>query len=123
MMPDHDFETLPHRPDHDDDHDHTHDHQHEFDDDNAPTHNHEEMQRRVQAALDKYRPVLMSIPGVVGVGIGYATVNGQPTDEIALVVMVDKKLPTTELAQTAQIPPTINGVRVDVQQMGMFTAF
>jgi len=85
-------------------------------------HSHEDIQRRVQLALDKYKPVLMAIPGVIGVGIGYATVHGQPTDEIALVVMVDHKLPLAALAADAQIPPQLNGVRVDVQEVGTFTA-
>lgn len=79
--------------------------------------------RRVQAALDKYKPLLLSIPGVVGVGIGYATVHGQMTHEIALIVMVDHKLSAQDVPPDALIPAHINGVRVDVQELGAFTAF
>ncbi len=79
--------------------------------------------RRVQATLDKYRPVLLAIPGVVGVGIGYATVGGQPTSEIALIVMVEHKLAAQDVPPEARIPAHINGVRVDVQEMGAFAAF
>jgi len=79
--------------------------------------------RRVQAALDKYKPLLLSIPGVVGVGIGYATVQGQLTHEIALIVMVDQKRSAHEIPPEALIPAHVNGVRVDVQEMGAFTAF
>ncbi|MCS7070523.1 MAG: hypothetical protein NZM00_03395 [Anaerolinea sp.] len=79
--------------------------------------------RRLQATLDRYKPVLLAIPGVVGVGIGYATVGGQPTSELALIVMVEHKLAAQDVPPEARIPARINGVRVDVQEMGAFTAF
>jgi hypothetical protein len=71
----------------------------------------------------RYAPELMSKPNVVGVGIGLAKECDEYTAEPAIVVMVEKKVPEEELAPEARIPPTIEGVRVDVQEVGKFEAF
>jgi len=66
---------------------------------------------------------LMNLPHVVGVGIGIAQKDGAYTGEICVVVMVDEKLPTAQLAEEALIPTEIDGIRIDVQQTGSFGAF
>lgn len=81
----------------------------------------EQMQRALQVQ-QRYEGLLMTLPHVVGVGVGYATKDGHPTDEIALIVMVDEKLPEAQLADEVRIPSHINGVRVDVQTLGGFYA-
>lgn len=70
----------------------------------------------------KYTDQLMKLPHVVGVGLGLAQKDGQLTGEVALVVMVDEKVPDILLAQEELIPSEIEGVRVDVQAMGTFAA-
>jgi len=65
----------------------------------------------------------MQLPHVVGVALGMAHVDGQPTDEPAIVVLVDEKLPLAQLAPEDVIPSQLEGVRVDVQASGVFTAF
>ena len=48
--------------------------------------------------------------------------GGQPTGEVALVVMVKKKVPHAQLAAEDVIPMQIEGVRVDVQEVGELKA-
>ncbi|MBN1221211.1 MAG: hypothetical protein JXM69_19970 [Anaerolineae bacterium] len=71
----------------------------------------------------QYEEELMSLANVVGVGVGFKYKNGQPTDEIALVVNVSQKKSITELSEQDVIPPELEGVPVDVQEVGKFWAF
>ena len=59
---------------------------------------------------------------VVGVAVGYASQGGKATPEIGLVVMVDEKLPPDQLDPQDMIPSELDGVRVDVQETGVFSA-
>jgi len=61
---------------------------------------------------------LMSKANVVGVGVGYRQVGGMRTETVALVVMVSRKLPTAQLAPGDVLPAEIEGVPVDVQEVG-----
>ncbi len=78
-----------------------------------------EQASRVQA---KYQDALMALPHVVGVAVGYATEAGQETTEPALIVMVDEKRPADGIATDDLLPRYLDGVRVDVQEFGAFTA-
>jgi hypothetical protein len=82
-----------------------------------------EQVERVTAVQSKYQDILMSKPNVVGVAVGVAKAEGVSTGELALVVMVDKKIPDDELALNERIPSVLDGVRVDVQEVGTLTAF
>jgi hypothetical protein len=77
---------------------------------------------QVTAVQQRHQDFLLSIPHVVGIGIGFATAAGSPTQELSLVVMVDQKLPDDALPPEYRIPKEIEGVRVDVQETGAFTA-
>jgi hypothetical protein len=77
---------------------------------------------QVTAVQQQHQAFLLSIPHVVGIGIGYATAEGTTTQELSLVVMVDQKLPDEAVAPEHRIPKEIDGVRVDVQETGAFTA-
>ena len=70
----------------------------------------------------RYADLLLSKAHVVGVGVGFAHKGGAPTREVALVVMVDEKLPAAQLAADDLIPAELDGVRVDVQPTGGFSA-
>ena len=83
----------------------------------------EEMQRNITEVQAKYAGELMKKAHVVGVGVGMAKVNGAYTNEMALVVLVDKKVPMEELAPEDRIPSEIEGVRVDVNEVGVIEAF
>jgi hypothetical protein len=65
---------------------------------------------------------LMAYPHVVGVGIGMRQKDGEFTDEMCLVVMVDEKLPVAQLANEDVLPNELDGVTIDVQETGSFTA-
>jgi hypothetical protein len=66
----------------------------------------------------RHAPALMQKPHVIGVGIGNKKVKGQATGDLALVVMVDEKLPLAQLAPDEVLPRELDGVPVDVQAMG-----
>ncbi len=70
----------------------------------------------------KYIDELMAYPHVVGVGIGLRQQAGDYTDELCLVVMVDKKLPLAQLAPESVIPTELDSIGLDVQETGSFTA-
>jgi hypothetical protein len=67
-----------------------------------------------------YEADLLSKTGVHGVGIGYKTVAGKPTDQLSIVVLVDDKLAPDELSAEDMIPPDIAGVATDVVEHGRF---
>jgi len=70
------------------------------------------------AVKEAYQDFLMSKPNVVGVGVGLRHKEGKRTDEVGLVVMVRRKLPDTLLAPDDIIPSEIDGVPVDVKEVG-----
>jgi hypothetical protein len=61
---------------------------------------------------------LMAKANGVGVGVGYRQVGGERTETVALVVMVSRKLPAAQLAPQDVLPNEIEGVPVDVQEVG-----
>lgn len=73
---------------------------------------------RASALKKAYRTELMSKANVVGVGVGFQVKGGQQTDTVALVVMVDQKVPESQLAANDLIPREIEGFPVDVQEVG-----
>lgn len=62
---------------------------------------------------------LLSKPNVVAVGVGYQ--EGART-ELALVVMVEKKLPLSALADDEIVPREIEGLPVEVRVVGEVSA-
>jgi hypothetical protein len=82
----------------------------------------EELNRAIDVQ-NRYQNYLMSKAHVVGVGVGVASVGGEATEEVALIVMVDHKLPVQDLQPADRIPSQLEGVRVDVQETGTLTAF
>jgi hypothetical protein len=73
---------------------------------------------RAQAVRQAYQAELMKKPNVVGVGVGLRHTGGQRTDEVAVVVMVNRKLPLEQLAPQDRLPSMIDGVPVDVKEVG-----
>jgi len=82
----------------------------------------EETVQRLTSVQVRYVDQLMALPHVVGVGIGLARVQGETIDQPSLVVMVDAKIPLAQLAVEEVVPAELDGVRVDVQAVGTFSA-
>lgn len=78
----------------------------------------EEAQRRAEAVWRAHRSELLSKPNVVGVGVGLRERGGSRTDEVALVVLVRRKVPDHQLAPQDQLPRVLDGVPIDVQEVG-----
>jgi hypothetical protein len=77
---------------------------------------------RVQAVKAKYERMLMDKKNVVGVGIGFRERNGELTDQMVLTVMVSQKEPWSRLRRRDRIPSELDGVPVDVKQVGTLRA-
>ena len=77
---------------------------------------------QVKIVKDTYQEMLMAKAHVVGVGIGFAQRRFSVTNELALVVMVDEKVPAEDLDPEDVIPTELDGVPVDVQQTGELSA-
>jgi hypothetical protein len=70
----------------------------------------------------KYIDMLMAKPNVIGVAIGHIKEDGITLDEKGIVVMVTEKVPEERLPPKDRIPDELEGVRVDVQAFGGFSA-
>ena len=78
---------------------------------------------RAEAVQAKYSEELMQRAHVQGTAVGLAKVDGKLTQIIAVVALVDEKLPESELAPEDICPKQLEGVRVDVQEVGVLRAF
>jgi hypothetical protein len=77
---------------------------------------------KAEAVKQAYESRLMSKANVVGVGTGLRQKGGKPTEDVAVVVMVAKKVPRAQLAPEDIIPSRIDGVPVDVLEVGEIRA-
>jgi hypothetical protein len=85
----------------------------------------EEINQKVRKASEvqaKYANDLMQKPNVVGVAVGYTNQNGVRSSDVGVIVMVDHKVPFDELEPADLIPRELDGVPVDVQETGGFSA-
>lgn len=82
----------------------------------------EETQREhfeaAKAVRDAHEQDLMAKPNVVGVGVGLRQQGGHITNTVVVVVMVRHKVKPQDLSPDDLIPPEIDGVPVDVQEVG-----
>jgi len=78
---------------------------------------------RAMEVKRRYQDELMHKANVVGVGVGLRKQHGQPTNDIAIVVMVSRKLPRAQLAPGDVIAGLLDGVPVDVQETGELRAW
>jgi hypothetical protein len=75
-------------------------------------------QERVNHIKELHKEALLAKPNVVGLGTGCKVSGGQTTDELCIVVMVRRKLPSISLPPDAWIPPVVDGVPTDVIRVG-----
>lgn len=66
---------------------------------------------------------LMARENVVGVAVGYKEDKTATEGEISVVVLVEQKKPLAALSVNDVIPPTVDGVRTDVYEVGYLRAF
>ena len=76
----------------------------------------------IRAVKDRHEAGLLKKKNVVGLGIGYKEVEGQETGLLSLVVMVRKKESPSQLDATDMVPAEIEGVPVDVKEVGKIVA-
>jgi hypothetical protein len=77
---------------------------------------------RAEAVRQAHEADLMRRANVVGVGVGLRTRAGHREREVAIVVMVRQKVPRTMLAEADVLPGQIDGVAVDVVEVGEIAA-
>ncbi len=65
---------------------------------------------------------LFGSKNVVACGVGFKETGGKLTDEPCIVVSVRKKLPKEQLTARDFIPQTLDAVKTDVQESGVFRA-
>ena len=78
---------------------------------------------KAQAVRQAYQEQLMAKANVVGVGVGLRHKDQKRTDEVALVVMVRQKMPKVLLRPEDVLPAEIEGVPVDVKEVGDITLY
>jgi hypothetical protein len=72
----------------------------------------------ITAIQSRYETELLSYPNVVGVASGIRTKRGKPTGEQCLVVYVTQKIPRAKLGESELLPAEIEGVPIDVVEIG-----
>lgn len=70
----------------------------------------------------RHEKSLLKLANVIGVGVGLKEINRQLTDQIAIVVNVTEKKPLSALAARDVVPPQLEGIPTDVQEVGQFKA-
>lgn len=78
----------------------------------------EEAFQRAQQVKRTHAESLLKMANVVGLGVGFRHRDGELTDEVALIVLVSQKHPLNRLAAEEQLPAAIEGVPIDVQEIG-----
>lgn len=75
-------------------------------------------EQRITALQARHQAKLLRYPNVVGLAPGIRTKRGKPTGERCLVVYVERKTPKAKLAKSEVLPSEIEGVPVDVVEVG-----
>jgi hypothetical protein len=78
---------------------------------------------RAQAVKDLHEKDLLRKANVVGVGVGLRRQGGREIREVAIVVLVERKVPRAQLAPEDLVPSVIDGVPVDIQEVGEIRAY
>lgn len=78
---------------------------------------------QAEAVQARYSEDLIRRAHVQGTAVGLAKVGGKLTDIVSVVVLVDEKVPESELAPEDICPKQLEGVRVDVQEVGVLRAY
>jgi hypothetical protein len=77
---------------------------------------------RVAAVLSRHEARLLQFPNVVAVAAGHRSRGGTPSGEPCIVVYVERKLPKRQLKKAELLPTQVDGVAVDVVEVGRIEA-
>ncbi len=77
---------------------------------------------KIRAVKNSHQEALLKKKNVVGLGIGYKEIAGRQTDQLSLIAMVRKKEPLWDLKPADVVPPRIQEVLTDVQEVGEIRA-
>ena len=75
-------------------------------------------QAQVAQIKELHKEAILARPNVVGVGTGYKVTEGHRTDELCVVTLVRQKIPKAGLPPGALVPQAVDGVSVDVIEVG-----
>lgn len=75
-------------------------------------------EQKIATIRARHEAELMRYPNVVGVAEGFRTKRGKPTSMPCLVVYVERKIPKSKLSKGEILPRKIEGVPVDVVEVG-----
>jgi hypothetical protein len=73
---------------------------------------------RMAAVRGRHEARLLAYPNVVGVTEGKRMRRGKPAAESAIVVLVSRKVPRRSLTRASLLPSQLEGVPVDVVEVG-----
>jgi hypothetical protein len=76
----------------------------------------------IRGLLTVVRAELMEKQNVVATGIGYKTVAGRTTSDLAIICSVEVKKPKAKLSKKDLVPPTIQNIPTDVKPTGVLRA-
>lgn len=85
--------------------------------------NTQEQIRYASEVKARHEADLMNRPGVIGVGVGLRQRDGITTDEVAIVVLVEEKRPPADVPAGELLPEMVEGVPVDVIEVGAIQAY
>ena len=77
---------------------------------------------KVDEAVRRSEASLLAYPHVVGVAKGLRIRQGRPSSEPCVTVYVERKIPETDLAAADILPKAIEGIPVDVVEVGKLEA-
>ncbi|TEU10363.1 MAG: hypothetical protein E3J21_26545 [Anaerolineales bacterium] len=78
---------------------------------------------RARQVKQQYVNTLLAKRNVVACGVGYKESGGVMTDELCVVVSVEKKVPLAQLTEADMVPQAVDDVKTDVLETGLITAW
>jgi hypothetical protein len=78
---------------------------------------------RARQVKQQYVNTLLTKKNVVACGVGYKETEGVMTDELCIVVSVEKKMPLAQLTEADIVPQAIDDMKTDVLETGLITAW
>ncbi len=73
---------------------------------------------QVRQAKELHKETILARANVIGVGTGYKVSKGEKTDQLCVVALVRQKVPKEGLAPEALLPQAVDGVSIDVIEVG-----
>ncbi len=71
---------------------------------------------------NKYSSDILKQKDITGIGVGVKSVNGKLSDELAVIIMVKKKLPKNKISKNRLLPKYLDKHKVDVIETGEIKA-